>query len=380
MTKAVAGAEADGRGRTIRRVAAVLVGVLAALVVTDVALRMAGFGPAPVVKRRLHRPDDPRVWFHCYTSNEGGHFIRIPEPADDTWRLEKLTEPPQELPIAQLAETPWGVRYDVDDNGVRGPTIAARPAEDTLRVAGVGDSFALGEGVPFDRTLFAQLERDLRAEGLSVEIPNLGRSGVDLRHAVDVVARVADDLGASRAIVVITPNDVPLSPQIRARVAKLTGELVPDEDTRPLWARVSTLAHVLRSASIQKRASTAMIATYRDAYDPEQNEVGLASLAGRLRRLASITTCRSVIVVYPLLVELDDYPLDVVGERIAELCEAAGLPVLDLTPSFRGRDAEALHVHKSDQHPNGDAHAVAAAAIAEWVRAEHPDFLDPDSE
>jgi len=123
-----------------------------------------------------------------------------------------------------------------------------------------------------------------------------------------------------------------------------------------------------------------MVETYRDAYDPAVNDVGAADMRARMKRLASLAPCRVAVVAYPLLVRLDEYPLANVGRSIVAYAEEAGLPALDLTDAFRGRDARTLYVHSLDQHPNGAAHSIAAEAIARWLSDEVPEFLVLDDE
>jgi hypothetical protein len=360
----------------------VLIGCVLALVVAEGVLRLAGRGPVGhevLARRWLHRPGDPSLAYHCYPTNDHGEFEPAPELVDGDWRLAELSFPERELPLDRLTETPWCVSYRRDAQGVRGTGVVSTAASGVLRIAGIGDSFALGEGVPFERTLFEQLERELEAEGVAVEIPNLGRGGADLRTAVDEVARATRELGARRALVVVTPNDMALTYELRERTLAATAALVPGGSERPWWARTA-VGHAIRETAMARTRSDVMIETYLDAYDPAVNDVGFADMRARMRRLASLENCRVAVVAYPLFVRLDDYPLGAVGSTVVALAEEAGLPALDLSPAFRGLDARTLHVHELDQHPNGRAHGIAAAVIAEWLRTVHPAFLAPDDE
>lgn len=44
------------------------------------------------------------------------------------------------------------------------------------------------------------------------------------------------------------------------------------------------------------------------------------------------------------------------------------MPTHDLLPAFLGRDASRLWVSAWDQHPNAEAHAVAAQSLLPFVR------------
>jgi hypothetical protein len=44
--------------------------------------------------------------------------------------------------------------------------------------------------------------------------------------------------------------------------------------------------------------------------------------------------------------------------------------VLDLFDAFRGRDGPSLWVHPTNQHPNEEAHAIAAEALGRFLREE----------
>src|SRR5204862_1971065 len=115
---------------------------------------------------------------------------------------------------------------------------------------------------------------------------------------------------------------------------------------------------------------------YLDSYEPAHNAANLERLARDLRALASVDGRQVAFVIYPLLEDLEaDYPLAPIHARVGDLARAAGLPVLDLHAAFKGRRTASLWVHPIDHHPNGEAHAIAARAIVEWLRRDVPSFL-----
>ena len=101
---------------------------------------------------------------------------------------------------------------------------------------------------------------------------------------------------------------------------------------------------------------------------------GWAQVQGALReatRLARRADFGLALVIFPFFWELDaDYPFSEAHDRVARAARRLGIPVLDLLNVFRGRDAEALWVHPTNQHPNEKAHAIAADALHRFLRDE----------
>ena len=91
--------------------------------------------------------------------------------------------------------------------------------------------------------------------------------------------------------------------------------------------------------------------------------------------LAGITKdCREhdiplLVVIFPFFIELDgDYPFQPIHDIVSAFCRSEGIHVLDLRDVFRGYNGPELWVHPTDQHPNEIAHAIAADAIAGYLR------------
>ena len=77
------------------------------------------------------------------------------------------------------------------------------------------------------------------------------------------------------------------------------------------------------------------------------------------------------VVLFPMLIDLSgDYPYADVHAKISVAAAASGLPVLDLVPSFVGHDGHELWITSRDDHPNEEAHAIAARAISAWLVRE----------
>lgn len=366
----------SGGGTARRRLAALALGLVVAFVLAEVLLRLAGVAEPYVTKRLLENLDDPSVRYHCYASNPHGEMRGLPDLARGKWRLREELHPPVNVPLDRADETPWCVEYRTGATGVRGAAPTPVPAPGVVRIAGIGDSFAYGDGVPQDRTLFAHLERAL---GDDIEVLNCAQSGADLELDVRTLEWVVGAYRPQRAVVVFVPNDVALSDELRARQDDAYDLInVRAAGDAPWPQRVSRVARLVSAASAMRSLSDDTLALYRDSYDPAVNGENLDRLQGTLRALASLSGGQSVLVLYPLMLGFEDgYPLQDVHDRVRAMAEREGLRVLDLAPAFDGRDTEALWVHPVDHHPNGAAHAIAAEALARWLRDDVPGFLPP---
>src|SRR5205823_4119392 len=88
-----------------------------------------------------------------------------PDVSRGQWTLTRLLIPTVELPMTSLAETPWCVEYRVETPPIRGPAPTDVPAPGVTRIAGIGDSFAMGEGVPYEKTRVARRRVRRRGDG-----------------------------------------------------------------------------------------------------------------------------------------------------------------------------------------------------------------------
>lgn len=365
-----------GVGRT-GAVVAVAIGCAAAGLLAELGARALDLGAdARGAKVLLSVPGDHRLAYHCYPTNPGGAFEPAPDVRSGAWELRLQSLVPERIPLDRLPASPWCVRYDRSPQGLRDRSYPLDPPGGAPSVvAVVGDSFTLGEGVALPGTLSRTLERV--SDG-RVKFLNAGSSGAALPEEIVMLEKLRDRLGVRRAIVVYVLNDVPLDAALEAEQSSIhdlinvrAGAAYGEDESSSRF--VAFVRRTLRVAEAGNRT----IAWYAKSYDPEHNAVGLRRLERQLARLAKIEDVEVLLVVYPLLESLDDYAFEAAHARVAQMAEAAGLPVLDLQDAFRGRDAANLWVHPIDHHPNGEANRIAADAIHAWLKAHHSSFLRP---
>lgn len=335
-----------GRLRTARVLLAVA-GALAGLSVAELVLR------ATADDWRLH----VKVRDSCYHDNPRGYFqqSRFHDQQDiSAWCTDRLSDTWAECDA---------------------PTAEANAGR--TRVMAVGDSFTDGVGVFRRDTWPASLGRDL---GADVAVVNCGRAssatGHVARRLLSHEARHDPDI----VVYAFVLNDV--SPPQTADVApgvdigfQLTNRDLYSEhvDGHAVWGPLSRWFAVVRLS--RERLATRSIGAetlrmYQDTYaEPLRPElVAALDLTATMAELAQDRGARFLVVVWPLLESLADYPFRDAHRVVVEGLEARGVEVLDLLPGFEGRDETALWVHPTDHHPNEIAQREAASLIAAELR------------
>ncbi len=391
--KPIAGDSAGPALRAGVSLALVLLGLAVGLSISELVLRFLDLRPQPLLSKRHLQPLEQdhartRTSYDCYDSNPHAELRPAPEVNRGSWRLFDSSLPPNELPLERLAETPWCVEYAVWNGQLklRDWQPGTPSADRRRRIVLIGDSFVRGVGVPADRTLSQQLEAALGHD--EVEVINAGAPGADLAREVKILGTVLRRLRPDVILVVFIANDIRLSDSLSQQQDYINDLILIRDRHLEKHREIVWYPHHLRliqllGSYMETRSITReTIDWYLASYDPRHNPEGLEQLAADLARMARIGECPVGLVLYPILEGLEkDYPLAPVHETVTRMARKAGLPVLDLSPAFLGRDTADLWVHPTDHHPNGTAHRIAAGAIAQWLRegAPRPARFDPSA-
>jgi len=272
------------------------------------------------------------AWGHQYSSNERGTF-----GPDNT------------------------VRYRLNGEGFRDDEFVREKAPNTLRLALLGDSFGFGEGVERSHTVAALMEEKLtRSAGCPVEVYNFSVPGYATIHEAAQLRDVV--LGYDPDLVVIWYflNDV--------EVAGTMAFLGYDEPAIffPELRHVSALARFAGSLLDARVRERRLIRAYREGYEPGDSRWNRCRNAlGSMGRLLRERKIPGVVFVHPVLFQLGaGYPFEKESEIVMDAARQDGMEAFDLIEAFRGKDGPSLWVHVSDQHPNEEAHAIAAGYAA----------------
>ncbi|HEY8518377.1 MAG TPA: SGNH/GDSL hydrolase family protein [Candidatus Binatia bacterium] len=251
----------------------------------------------------------------------------------------------------------WNVRDDVEY------AVAKTPGR--RRIAFLGDSFTVGHGVPDVGERFANRIRTAHPEW---EVHVLARNGLDtgaqlaLMEATFARGYETDDL-----VLVYCLNDI--------------GDLLPDWRAviDGLYEEVSAAGFLVHhSYAVNQlyfrllRVTTPQLDGYfprlRAAYEGEVWHRQAQRLAA-LAELAKQHDARFAVATFPFVHALGpDYPFEEAHRRLAALWQSLGVPHLDLRDAFADVPPASLVVNADDAHPNETAHALAAEALAAFLR------------
>ncbi len=273
----------------------------------------------------------------------------------------------------------------VNAAGFRDREFALVRTPGTFRIVALGDSVTFGRGVPLAETWVKVLERALNPnspEARRTEVLNFGVGGYNTDQEVELYRSRARHYEPDLVIVGYVLND-PLSAAASLRVqsmaakkpavAKKEGE--GDAPSAPAFRNAiadSVLVRMVRNlfGPLGGRPTMGAPRFPKDFHaDPEK----WAIVTHALDELATITAedrTAVLVVIFPLLIQLDEYPYREVHEQVARAAQARGFDVLDLHPVLREWDAEDLRLTPEDSsHPNAAAHGVVAAAIHDHLRS-----------
>lgn len=259
-----------------------------------------------------------------------------------------------------------GVPVSINSIGLRNREIGP-VAAGTTRVMMLGDSLTFGWGVKEEDTPSRLLETVLNGGNQGApkyEVINTGVGNYNTQMEVAYFMTKGIELKPDVVVLNYFINDAEPTPR-RHEVG---------------WGEYSQ-AYVVLASAVDKISRIFLgradwKAYYRGLYEDDQP--GWTEGQDAMRRLISF--CREhgiklVLVNYPELHEVKQYPFPEVTGAVEKIAESEGVPFLDLRPSVEDLVPETLWVSPSDAHPNRIANERFAAAIAGTLERSYPDLF-----
>ncbi len=243
--------------------------------------------------------------------------------------------------------------------------------EDPFRIAVIGDSFTVGQGVQVDDAYPARLERllNLNAGVRPAEVKTWAREG---SSTSDQLKFLRQALAAEVDLIVlgIFINDTE-SNQSRAWRRQLRPR-IPTGWKLELLQTSEALAWIYSTLE-QARIQREWVEYIHRIYEPDTR--GWKDFARAVRRFGEISRANGVPVVAIILpppgVLGADYPFEFAHQAIRDQLESSQIPYLDLLDIFRGRSGLRLAVLPGvDGHYNEIGHRLAAEALFGFLLKE----------
>ena len=262
-----------------------------------------------------------------------------------------------------------GVPVEINAVGFRENDYPVERRPGVKRIVVLGDSYTFGVGVDFEETFHKRLERSLK----NTEVLNFGVPGYNTTNELATLREVAARYKPDLVIVGYVLNDAEVTPPEGAVTEKKTEARLLDrihlglKDTSMLYRfvapRVGEVAKLFGARYAVGQTGRIIRSFEDDAPGWRESRESLLAIAEEARRLGAPT----LVVIFPMMVDFRNYPLAPAHARIREFCEAHKIPVIDMLPAFKDRNA-AEYIVVMDGHPNGRAHEIFATRILEYLR------------
>jgi hypothetical protein len=274
-----------------------------------------------------------------------------------------------------------GIPVDINSYGLRGPETPYEKPASTLRILNLGDSIAMGWGVREEDSYGRRLEQRLNEQGAGTqhyEVINAGVPGWNLENALAYLQ--AEGLTYGPDLILL---DLTIVNDIYGKNALLA-------QNRPLpieWLRANTyfwpfltvqLRQLEAQANGQERIEVINPPTRPESYfplDPEAERwAEVWNWVLGINQLARENNAHFVLILFPLEFQVLDknystLPQELLRARATE----AGIPVLDLLPSFQQacREKPGGPCYLEDRylfadvwmHPSSPGHELTAAEL-----------------
>lgn len=271
----------------------------------------------------------------------------------------------------------------LNGDGFRDRAYSPTPPSGTARIAIIGDSYTMGDGISRKEAYPKQLEERLRQK-LPCEVMNCGITATNSHNQLPLVTRLIESYRPHLIVLGYNVNDFYYRKLTRFESLKAAGYHYEVHDDQTVMISKPPSGFVGRvKTEILKRSYG-----YRFAQrirNPVPRPVGIERIEGwikedgHLRSFAAVKEmslkCKAagvdfVVMIIPSLLDvlssitrMDDYPFKEQHATIIKEMESTGIQVFDVTDDFGDRNPNDLIAHPLDRHYNPEGCAIVAEAM-----------------
>ena len=245
----------------------------------------------------------------------------------------------------------------------------------TIRIAGLGDSAAYGFGVKdINNTVFKILESRLNKEkpaNKTYELINFAKPGYDVEDELNVLKEKALKYSPDIILVIYHLNDIEnFDPEL--------------EKNHNQWLEIPKIGFILRSISylyyffelntnrlilglgIRENFENYLIKVYNSDINKETNKKYFKELAdiSKKKNIAVILT------IAPLPYKIKNYPFTKSHDYLKDIADENNFYYVESLDSYKKYDSSELFVNKHDLHPNELGHKLIADELYKLFKKE----------
>ena len=258
----------------------------------------------------------------------------------------------------------------LNNDDMRDRNFEINKSKGIIRIAGIGDSVTFGSGVKnINDTYLKVLETKLNLESKKYEILNFGLPGKNTKDELDILNKKALKYDPDILIIGYFINDF-------INVDSNITEVGASPSTIPyigFWLRNSLYSYYfieikinkfLENTGFKKVYEKNLIEIFHSDINKEYNN----QLFREIKEVASNENITTMMVIFPMIYELEDYPFIQAHKVIKEIAEKNDFFVLDLLDTYEEYDESELILSKYDLHPNEFTHSLIADKIFEELK------------
>lgn len=276
------------------------------------------------------------------------------------------------------------IRFRTNAHGWRDTDHAYPKPANTYRIVVLGDSITFGYGVNLAETYPKQLEQQLNQQPslpTRYEVISIAMGGLGTEQEAYLLEREGLKYDPDLVIVGYCSNDPVPGDLIAAQRTSQSRPLLVRSYYRvkEFAARSSFIHYLYKSA--QKISWQIGVLVGREEIDAEvRDDVYSRTHADpqswgsvmrgfeKFRQLSAQHQLPVMLVIFPLLHHLQDYPWSALHQQIAAAASQNKITVIDLLPRYRQYPQSKLQVDNGDPlHPNAFGHRLASVTLYEWL-------------